>query len=113
MYEFVMNGYLWHILFVPSYSDELIDRNGNRTLACTDPDTKLIFVDKSITGKMYERVITHELAHCAIVSFNLLDDIHRFVKKEYWVYAEEWVCNFLADYGPIIQEIESVLYIHF
>lgn len=34
-----------------------------------------------------------------MVSFNLLDDIHRMVRPEYWFEAEEWLCNFLADYG--------------
>lgn len=45
------------------------------------------------------KVFIHELGHCALVSFNLLDDIHRMVKPEYWIEAEEWACNLLADYG--------------
>ena len=34
-----------------------------------------------------------------MISFNLLEDIHRMVKPEYWFEAEEWLCNFLSDYG--------------
>lgn len=34
-----------------------------------------------------------------MVSYNLLDEIHEMVKPEYWIDAEEWICNFIADYG--------------
>lgn len=46
--------------------------------------------------------LLHELGHCAIFSFNLLDDIHRMVLPKYWFEAEEWVCNFIADYRESI-----------
>lgn len=38
-------------------------------------------------------------------SYGLLDDIHKVVKPEYWILAEEWVCNFIADYGAKIFSI--------
>lgn len=45
-----------------------------------------------------------------MVSFSLLDDIHRMVKREYWIEAEEWICNFIADYGMgIFEAAYSVL----
>ena len=47
----------------------------------------------------------HELGHCAIFSFDLLPDIHRMVKEKYWIEAEEWMCNFIADYGMMIFSI--------
>ena len=50
------------------------------------------------------RVLLHELGHCAIYSFGLEEYIHEFVKREYWTYAEEWICNFVADYGRYIFE---------
>lgn len=31
--------------------------------------------------------------------------IHKVVKPEYWILAEEWVCNFIADYGAKIFSI--------
>lgn len=34
-----------------------------------------------------------------MMSFDLLPKIHEMVKPEYWVEAEEWICNFIADYG--------------
>lgn len=32
-------------------------------------------------------------------------DIHKVVKPEYWILAEEWACNFIADYGAKIFSI--------
>lgn len=52
-----------------------------------------------------------------MVSYGLFDEIERFVKPEYQEYAEEWICNFIADYGyeaftvarPIIfRELEHI-----
>lgn len=48
---------------------------------------------------MRERVLIHELGHCVIFSYDLFDEIHEMVYPEYWVDVEEWVCNFIADYG--------------
>lgn len=31
-----------------------------------------------------------------------MDDIHRMCHPSYWIEAEEWVCNFLADYGTMV-----------
>lgn len=44
----------------------------------------------------------HELGNCAIYSFRLACDIYKMVRQEYWIEAEELVCNFIADYGLII-----------
>lgn len=52
-------------------------------------------------------VLLHELGHCVMFSYDLLGQIHRAVRPEYWVMAEEWVCNFLADYG---RQIFAVAY---
>ncbi len=41
----------------------------------------------------------------ALFSYELLPDIHKAVKRQYWMEAEEWVCNFIADYGMRIFSI--------
>lgn len=99
MTRFTMNGYLWRIVSVSSYDPILVDRTGNLTVATTDPKDLCIYISDEISGSFLFRVLVHELGHCAIYSFNLLNDIHRMVHPKYWVEAEEWVCNFIADYG--------------
>lgn len=100
-----MNDRLWQIIFVSPDSSKLMDRTGAHTLAVTDPMTGHVYLSSVLYGEMLVKVLLHELGHCAMVSFNLIDDIHRMVRQEYWIEAEEWICNFLADYGKKIFEI--------
>ena len=95
----ILDGYLWKIKYVEPYSPLLMDRMGHQTVATTDPQTHLICLSSDISGDFLNRVLIHELGHAAMISFGLLDDIHRMVRPEYWIEAEEWICNFIADYG--------------
>ena len=94
-----MNGYSWRVCFVDSNDPMLVDRTGELTVATTDPRTLRVYISNDLDGSFLTRVLIHELGHCAMFSFGLLDDIHRMVHPRYWVEAEEWVCNFIADYG--------------
>lgn len=94
-----MNGVLWKIGFVRPDDIRLVDRTNQLCLATTNPVNHTIYIANDLTDQMYFKVLIHELGHCALVSFNLLNDIHRMVKREYWLEAEEWACNFLANYG--------------
>lgn len=100
-----MNGYLWRVYLVEPYNPILVDRTGNLTVATTDPRTLCVYISRELDGMMLTRVLIHELGHCAIFSFDLLDDIHRMVYPEHWFEAEEWICNFIADYGMKIFSI--------
>lgn len=94
-----MNGIWWSIKFVNPTNPILIDRTGNMTIACTDPVTKRVFISNNVKGELYYKVLLHELGHCAMVSYNLLNEIHMMVKPEYWIEMEEFICNFIAVYG--------------
>lgn len=100
-----MNGELWKIILVPADSDVLIDRTGKLTVATTDPELRTVYLSKDLRGKFLTKVLIHELGHCAMVSYYLLDDIHRMVKPEYWIEAEELICNIIAEYGMNIFSI--------
>ena len=100
-----MNGYHWQIKFVDPYNPLLVDRTGTLTVATTDPLTSCVYISDAISGSFLTRVLIHELGHCAIFSYHLLDDIHQMIKPKYWIEAEEWVCNFIADYGFKIFDI--------
>ena len=102
MRYFYMNGYLWRVYFVDPNSDLLVDRTGTLTLATTDPTTYCIYLSDQLVGRKLHTVLIHELGHCTMISFHLLDEIHRMVKPKYWIEAEEAVCNFIANYGLMI-----------
>lgn len=97
-----MNGYLWHIQFVDPHSSKLVDRTDTLRVATTDPRTNDVYLSSDLYGYFLVRVLVHELGHCALFSYHLLGAIHRMVRPEYWIEAEEWICNFVADYGLMI-----------
>lgn len=96
---FTMNGIFWRIKFVSPNSDMLVDRTRYFRLATTDPETYTIYLSRKLKGSMLTKVFLHELGHCTMISYGLLDEIHSKVDPQYWVYMEEWICNFIADYG--------------
>ena len=105
MNSFIMNGILWHVKFVDLTSLELVDRTGKQRVATTDPNTFCIYLSNNLRGDFLNTVFIHELGHCVMVSYNLLYEIHKMVKQEFWIEAEEWICNFIADYGMQIFKI--------
>lgn len=109
MDRFYMNGYLWRIIFVNGDSPELIDRTGKCCLATTDPNRFNIYVSNQLDGDLKTKVIIHELGHATMFSYDLLDYIHQLVNPEHWIDVEEWICNFIADYGQKIFEIAKDL----
>lgn len=97
-----MNGQHWTVEFVNSSDRRLIDRTGIRTVATTDPRTHTVYVSNDIRGVFLIRVMIHEMTHCAMFSYGLIPIVHTWVTPDKWVQAEEWVCNFIADYGIYI-----------
>lgn len=100
--QFYMNGDFWQVRFVSPSDNVLIDRTGERTLAVSDYSTRVISIANNLYGELLSRVFIHELGHCVMFSYGLLPELHRMVKKQYWIEAEEWVCNFIADYGQFV-----------
>lgn len=107
MKDFYMNGIRWTVVYVPATSAELVDRLDTVTVATTDPRTNTVYICEDLRGDFLIRVLLHELGHCALVSFGLLDVIHAAVYPDKWIEAEEWVCNFLADHGRMIFDTAS------
>lgn len=97
--HFQMNGYSWKIRFVPHDSPMLVDRTGTLTVATTDPRTLTLYLSEELSGDFLMTVLIHELGHCALYSFGFLRRIKRMVVPEYRIEMEEFICNFLADYG--------------
>lgn len=97
--EFFMNGERWQIRFVSANDPSLVDRTDRLTVGTTDPETHVVALSKELTGDRLMTVFLHELGHCALYSFGLLDEIHQMTRPRYWIEMEEFICNFLADFG--------------
>lgn len=110
MRSFEMNGIHWRVEYVRPNSPYLIDRTGRSTVATTDPETCTMYISRILSGDFLNHVVTHELGHCIMFSYGLIDDIHSVVSPENWIEAEEWVCNFIADYGrKILDSLRDIL----
>lgn len=108
--SFVMNGLLWNVRFTNPNNPILVDRTNTFTCAVTDPATMTIYLADNLRGAFLNRVLLHELGHVTMFSYGFVDDIHRMCKKAYWIEAEEWVCNFLANYsGMIISVAKDIM----
>lgn len=99
MSSFTLNGIIWEIRTVPSNSYELVDRTGKLTVGTTDLLTNCIYLSSELSGYFRNTVLIHEIGHAVMFSFDLIRELHSFVEPENWIFAEEWVCNFLADYS--------------
>ena len=99
MKPFVLNGDLWRPVLVSSDDPRLVDRTGSSRLATTDPSTMCVYLSKGLTRRDLETVLTHEIGHCALYSYGLLDSLHALIPEDTWIDVEEWVCNYLANHG--------------
>lgn len=97
-----LNNVKWYVVRVEPTSSALVDRTGRLTVGTTDPKSRLICLSKDLKGDDLARVAVHEIAHATMVSFGLLDDIARWARPETSIEAEEWCCNFMADYGMTV-----------
>ena len=97
--EFYMNGLHWNVRWTNPTNPILVDRTGSLTVAVTDPDTMTIYLSNQLSGSFLNRVLIHELGHCVMYSYGLVNEIHRMCKKRYWIEMEEFCANLLADYG--------------
>ena len=102
MIPFYINRQRWYVTFVYPISRLLVDRTGELRVATTDPSSHIVYLSEDLRGDFLIRVLLHELGHCVIISYDLLKDIRRMVYPEYWIEAEEWICNFLADHSLMV-----------
>lgn len=99
MRPFVLNGEVWRPVSVSPDDERLVDRTGRPRLATTDPYTHCVYLSNRLKGFDLQTVLTHEVGHCAMHSYGLLESLHRLIPESCWIDVEEWVCNYLANYG--------------
>ena len=121
--SFAVNRIEWTLVPVEPDNTQLLYELGNYRLTITDfPKSKftilrsglwIVILTKTLKrsgkrksninkaiGRDYDiRVLIHEICHCVLYSYGLLYDIHKADKKDYWILAEEWICNFSIRLG--------------
>lgn len=79
-----------------NFAQQLVNANRNNVPNAPWAEAAINAV---MNGDFLNRVLIHELGHATMVSYDLLQTIHQMVYPEYWMEMEEWICNFIADYG--------------
>ena len=107
---FNMNDCIWRLEIVDPDCEKLIDRTGQLCVATTDPITRTVYLSRRLQGDQLRTVLLHELGHVAMISYEMLGEVHQMSNPRYWIDMEEWICNFVADIGPFIfQTAKSIL----
>ena len=74
--------------------------NGSVAIGSCDDNTKSIYLDRNLNGKMLKKVLCHELTHAAMFSYNV----------ELSYEQEELLADLLATYGEEIIDITDSLF---
>lgn len=90
--DVTINGIQWQIVPVKVGSEKLMRSDGTFTVGMTDNNTKCVYMSDELQGKFYERVLCHELVHCASFSYNCDIDID----------TEEIIADFMSLFGQEI-----------
>lgn len=97
---FTINGEVWMVKFCHPNHPMLRRSNGSAAIGSCDNNTKSIYLNRNLNGKMLKKVLCHELTHAAMFSYN--------VNLSYE--QEELLADLLATYGEEIIDITDSLF---
>jgi Zn-dependent peptidase ImmA (M78 family) len=65
------NGKVWRVLLVSPNLSMLQRYNGTWTIGACDDDFKTIYISEDLDDFMIRKVLSHELTHAAMFSYNV------------------------------------------
>lgn len=95
-----INGVVWEIMFVSPYNPNLFRNDGSLTIGMCDNNTKTIYINDRLEGRMARKVLCHELTHASMFSYGvgLTED------------QEELIAQLLSTYGDEIIEKTNLIF---
>ena len=97
---FRVNGEYWRVVSVPPNYSKLYRQDGSLSVACCDNNDKTIYINNTLRGKFFRKVLCHEITHAAMFSY----DVNLTVDQE------ELIANILATYGDEIIYITNKVF---
>ena len=97
---FQINGIIWRIKFVNPYHPMLQRDNGEYSVGCCNNFDKTIYLNWNLSGEFLKKVLTHEISHAALFSYNVVLPL----------YIEEEVADLIATYGYEITYLSNKIY---
>ena len=68
---FDINGETWRVVLVSPYHPQLTRSDGSLALGVCNDDTKTIYINGNLDKYMIKKVLTHEITHAAMFSYNV------------------------------------------
>lgn len=100
---FTINGIIWHIVFVNARSEFLRREDGTMTIGMTDGNTNTIYIADILKGRLFEKVLAHELVHAIMFSYDIRVD------EELEETIAQWVSNYGREVVYILDDIMAIL----
>lgn len=92
-----INGEEWRIAFVSPFHPALQKLDGTFSIGCCDDIRKTIFINYELNDYYLEKVLSHELTHAAMFSYNVNLNYDQ----------EELLADLIATYGQEIIDITN------
>jgi hypothetical protein len=99
---FIINGEFWKVVFVDEEHPALLKPNGTFAIGACDDYTKTIYMSKNLSIDMVKRVLSHEITHAMMFSYNIKMPLPQ----------EELFAELVAAFGEQIIEITNILFSH-
>ena len=92
---FLINNIYWTVALVsPDYP--LLQRiNGEYSIGACDNLTRTIYINNTLSGRLFKKVLCHEITHAAMFSYNV----------ELSIQQEQLIADLISTYG------EEIIYI--
>lgn len=68
---FEINGEIWRVVFVSPQHPQLVRSDGSITIGACNDDNKTIYIDETLDKHMIKKVLTHEVTHAAMFSYDV------------------------------------------
>lgn len=97
---FQINGIKWYIKWVHPSNNILLRKDGSYALGVCDNETKTISLSDQLKGSMLKKVLTHEVVHAAMFSYNVYLTLEQ----------EEILADIISTYGEEIINITNKVF---
>ena len=95
-----INGEEWTIYITSPNHPALLKPDGSFTLGVCDNERKAIFIVENLTPYYFKKVLSHELTHACMFSYNVFLTLDQ----------EELLADLIATYGQEIMSVSNSLF---
>ena len=97
---FLINGEQWRVLLVQPNDITLRMPNGNYAIGACNDSTKTIYINNTLYGRRFEKVLCHELVHAAMFAYDVTIGHDE----------EELIADVIATFGEEIIDMTDILF---